>query len=148
MLVDKVVEYQSDGTKWNYITNIAQYHEPNFLRCQPESQVPKRFLQDGQLSRLPEEVGDNWQNINMECVIFMQMNAQWAKDHLFDLFRNLVTSVNGAEQVAEIEVDYPSVTLAEFPDALHDANYDLLEDPIADMNGPLLHRYLSPIKEL
>ena len=76
------------------------------------------------------------------------MNAQWTVDYIFGLFEKLVNAVNCAEQVLDIEMEYPSVTYAKFPDALYDAKYNLLEDPSADINGNLIHMIKGPVKEL
>ena len=44
-------------------------------------------------------------------------------------------------------MEYPSVIVAKFSDALYDAKYNLLEDPSADMNGYLIHMIKGPVKE-
>jgi len=148
MLAGKVVEYQCDAQRWNYIANITHFHEPNFYRGQPASQCPKIFLKDGQLSMLPEEAEDNWHMVNEQCVIFMHMNATWTKGFMFGVFKELAEALNVAEQVADVELQYPSVTAAEFPVILHDTKYNLLEDPGANLNGRLVHVKEGPVKDI
>merc|ERR1711974_76572 len=148
MLVEQIVRYQRDGNKWKYMLGIEKYHAPGYRRCQSQRQCPKRSLKGGKLETLPEQREDNWQDVNQACISFMLMNAQWTVEYIFGLFEKLVKTVNRADQVLDIEMEYPSVTVAKFLDALYDAKHNLLEDPSADINGNLMHMIKGPVKEL
>lgn len=147
-------EHKADAQAWSYIQRMDEawiskrVRHSSQKKTQPRHQIPKHVLgEDGSFVQLTDQ-SETWRFSNTESLRYGSINATWFRSIIFNELHCLMDTINSAATIYDIELQYPRINSTLFPDELIDANYVLLPDPKAEVNGPLANMKYGPMKTI